>query len=68
MACYSLQRTSLPVPLLEHELLTLPEQLNSPYFVTGVRVAQSLVYCVMSTIVCLFNLFRLAIVLSVLDF
>jgi len=60
-------RTRLRVTLLEQKLLTLPEQLSSPSFFTGVRVAQSLVYCVILTIVCLFVLFRLVIVLSVLD-
>jgi hypothetical protein len=46
------------VPLVEQELLTLPEHLSSPPVFSGVRITRSLV--------CPFVLFLLAIVLSVL--
>ena len=59
-------RTSLRFPLLEQELLILLEQVSSNSFFTGVRVAQSLVFCAISTIVCHFILFLLAIILCVL--
>jgi hypothetical protein len=35
------------VPNVEQELFTLPEQLSSPSVFGGVRVALSLVFCVM---------------------
>ena len=35
------------VPLVEQELLTLPEHLSSPPVFSGVRVTRSLVLCVM---------------------
>jgi len=56
------------VQLVEHELLILPEHLSSPSVFSRVRVAQSLVLCVVSCIslsVFLFFFF-LAIVLSLL--
>ena len=59
-------RTSLRVPPLEQEFLILLEQVSSNSFFTGVRVAQSLVFCIISTIVCHFILFLLAIILCVL--
>jgi hypothetical protein len=34
------------VPLVEQELLTLPEHLSSPPVVCGVRVAHSFVFCI----------------------
>jgi hypothetical protein len=39
---------TLQVPLVEQELLTLPEHLNSHTVVNGVHVAQCLVFCVVS--------------------
>ena len=53
------------VPLVEQELLTLPEDLSSFLVFSGVCVARSLVFCV---VFCrsLFVLFLLAISLSVL--
>ena len=39
-------RLTLRVPLVEQELLTLPEHLNSPPVFSGVRVTRSLVLCV----------------------
>ena len=50
---------------VEQKLITLPEHLDSPPVLSGVRVAQSSVFCVMF---CrsLFVLFLLVIVLSVL--
>jgi hypothetical protein len=54
-------------PLVEEELLTLPEHLSSPPVFSGVRVTRSLVLCVCFVDPCLsFCAFRLAIVLSVL--
>jgi hypothetical protein len=55
----------LRVPLVEQELLTLMEHMSSPLVYSGVRVARSLVFCVMF---CrsLFIHFLLAIVLSAL--
>jgi hypothetical protein len=55
------------VPLMEQELLTIPEYLSSPPVFSGVRAIRYLVVC----IVCcrsVFILFLLAIVLSVLQF
>jgi hypothetical protein len=55
--------------LLEQELQTLPEHPSSPPVVSGVRVAQSLVFCVVfwwSVFVFLFGTVGHAIVLSVL--
>jgi len=40
-------RVARLVPLLEHEMLILPEHLSSPPVLSGVRVARSLVFCVM---------------------
>jgi hypothetical protein len=53
-----------PVPLVEQELHTLQGLLNSTPVLRGVRVARSLIFCV---VFCrsLFVLFLLAIVLSV---
>ena len=57
------------MPLVEHELLTRPEHLSSPPVFSGVCVTRSLVLCIMFVdVVCLFVLFLLAIVLSVLRF
>jgi hypothetical protein len=39
-------RLTRQVPLVEQELLTLPEQLSSPPVFSGVRVTRSLVLCV----------------------
>ena len=56
------------VPLLEQELLTLIEHPSSPSVFSWVRVNRSLVFCVVfcRSLFCLFVLFLLAIVLSVL--
>jgi hypothetical protein len=58
-------RLTRRVPLVEQELLTLPEHLSSPPVFTRVRVTRSLALCIMF---CrsLFVLFLLTIVLSVL--
>ena len=56
-----LTRLTRRVPLVEQELLTLPEHVISPPVFRGVRVTRFAVLCVM-----LFVLFLLAIVLSVL--
>jgi hypothetical protein len=53
------------VPLMEQELPTLPEHLNSLPVFSGVCVTQSLVLCVMFCRL-LFVLFLLAIVLTIL--
>jgi hypothetical protein len=53
------------VPLVEHELLTLPEHLSSPLVFSGVHVNRSLVLCVCFADRCL-SFCLLAIVLSVL--
>ena len=34
------------VPLVEHELLTLPKHVSSPTVLSGVRVTRSLILCV----------------------
>jgi hypothetical protein len=39
-------RLTWRVPLVEQEMLTLPEHLSSPSVLSGVRVTQSLVLCV----------------------
>jgi hypothetical protein len=39
--------TTWRVPLVEKELPTLPEHLGSPHIFSGVRVARSLVFCVL---------------------
>jgi hypothetical protein len=39
-------RLTRRVPLVEHELLTLPEHLSSPTVFSGVRVTRSLTLCV----------------------
>jgi hypothetical protein len=47
--CITLQfvtRLSRRVPLVEQELLTLPEYLSAPPVLSGVRVTRSLVLCV----------------------
>ena len=51
--------------LVEQELLTIPEHLRSPPVFSGIRVARSLVFCVMF---CrsLFIIFLLAVMLAVL--
>ena len=54
-------------PLVEQELLSLPEHLSSSPVFSGVRVTRCLVFCVCFVDRCLaFGLFLLAIVLSVL--
>ena len=53
------------MPLVEQELLTLPEHLSSPQAFSGVRVTQSLALCFVDG--CL-SVFHLACVLSVLRF
>ena len=58
-------------PLVEQELLTLPEHLSSPPVFSGVRVTRSLVFCVVfcrSLCVCPVVLFLSVIGLSVLRF
>jgi len=60
-------RLTRRVPIVEQELLSLPEHLNSPPVFRGVCVTRSLVLCVCFVDRFLsFVLFRLAIVLSVL--
>jgi len=39
-------RLTRRMPLVEHELLTLPENISSPPVISGVRVIRSLVLCV----------------------
>ena len=53
------------MPLVEHELLTLPEHMSSTPVVSGVCVTRSLMY-VLQIVFCPFVLFLLPIVLSVL--
>jgi hypothetical protein len=43
---FSIHDLSQLVPLVEQELLTLPEHLSSPLVFSGVCVVQSLVFCV----------------------
>ena len=64
--CNVVTRLTRRVPLVEQELLTLPENLSSPRVLVGVRVTRSLVLCVCFVDRCPFVLFLLAIVLSVL--
>jgi hypothetical protein len=60
-------RLTRQVPLVEQELLTLPEHLSPPPVFSGVRVTRSLVlYVCFVDLVFPFVLFLLAIVLSVL--
>jgi len=60
-------RLTRRVPLVEQELLTLPEHLSSPPVFTGVRVTRSLVlYVFCRSLFVLLYFFLLAIVLSVL--
>ena len=62
-------RLTRRVPLVEQELLTLPEHLSSPTVFTGVRVTRSLVLYICFVDRCLsFCTFFLAIVLSVLRY
>ena len=62
-------RLTRPVPLVEQEVLTLPEHPSSPSVLSGVRVSRSLVLCVCFVDRCLsFVLFLFAIVLSVLRY
>ena len=60
-------RVTRRVPLMEQELLTLPEHLSPPPVFNGIRVHRPLVFCVM---LCrsLFVLFHFAIVMSFLRF
>jgi hypothetical protein len=44
--CQSVTRVTRHVPIVEQELLTLPEHLSSPPVFSGVRVTRSLVLCV----------------------
>ena len=53
------------MPLVEHELLTIPEHLSTPQAFSGVRVTRSLALCFVDG--CL-SVFHLACVLSVLRF
>ena len=54
---------------VEHELLVFPEHHSVPLVVSGVRLALSLVFCVvLKIVVCSFTFLQLAIVLSVLIF
>ena len=60
-------RLTRRVPLVEQELITLPEHLSSPPVFSGIRVTRSLVLYICFVDRCLsFVLFLLAIVLSVL--
>ena len=56
------------MPLVEHELLTLPENLSPPPVFSEIRVTQSLVSCVVFIDRCPFDFFILAIELSFLRF
>ena len=60
-------RLTRQLPLVEQELLTLPEHLSSPpVFFNGVRITRSLILCVCFVKhFCPFVLFHLAIALSV---
>jgi hypothetical protein len=60
-------RVTRRVPLVEQEVLTIPQHLSSPPVFIGVRVTRSLVLCVMFYR-SLFALSLLTIVLSVLRF
>ena len=53
------------LPLVEQELLILPDHLSSPPVFSWVRFVRNLVFCV---VFCRFVLFHLDIVLSVLRF
>jgi len=48
---------------VEQELFTFPEHMSSPLVISGVRIARSLVFCLLF---CHFVLFLLTIALSVL--
>jgi len=50
-------RLTRQVPLVEQELLTLPEHLSSPPVFSGVRVTRSLVLCVCFVDRCLYFFF-----------
>jgi hypothetical protein len=58
------------MPLVEQELLTLPEHLSSSPVLSGVRVSRTLVFCLMFclSLFVLTPYVLLAIVLSVLRF
>lgn len=58
-------RVTLLVSLVQQDIFTLPVHMSSPWILSGVRFARSLVFCVM---LCgsLFVLFRLALALFVL--
>jgi hypothetical protein len=60
-------RLTRQVPLVEQELLTLPECLSSPPVFSGVRVTQSLVLCVCFVDRCLSFYFWLLCCLSFSD-
>ena len=61
-----LTRVTRRMSLVEQELLTLTEHLNSSPVFSGVRVVRSFVFCVVYIVVCSFVLFLLVIVLSVI--
>jgi len=67
LICRFVPRVTRGVPLVERELLALPEHLNSPPVFSGVDVAGSFVFCV---VFCRssFVIFSLDVVLSVLRF
>ena len=67
-ALLSVKDDNSNVPLVVQGLLTLPEHLRSSPGFSGVRVVQSLVFCVACSRSLYFVLFILAIVLSVLRF
>jgi hypothetical protein len=58
------------VPHVKHEMLTLPDHMNSPPVSSGVRDARSLVYCLMfcRSLLCPFVHFIRPLGLSVLRF
>ena len=55
------------VPLVEQELLTLPEHLSSPPVFSGARVIRSLVLCVCFVDRCLYFFFWPLRCLSIFD-
>jgi hypothetical protein len=61
-------RVKRRVPLVEQELLTLPENLSSSSVISGVRVTRSFVFCVVFCWSMFVPFFCSAIVLSVLRF
>jgi hypothetical protein len=57
--CHLYRKENKPIKLVKQELLTLPQHMSSPPVFIGVRVTQSLFFCVMlwMSFVCHFGLF-----------